>query len=270
MKKPGTTRRKLTHNTIQIVDDRLAKIAATYTNGFCRVHYVADKVCTDVKGNIFLPISMQNLTNENSELAWSFVSHEMGHQGVENDLKVFRKTRRKAILASSLYNLIPAEIRELGVEHGTKKFPLSSEVLAKLEDYAYVIVAAFGGSRWAAAKQLQTLVNVFEDPRQEAQVSARWAGSAVYLEKGGEVAFSKWTKKAKELVALGQTKSFDIFAIGLLFDIAGKEIDLGPEVAAQVEACRDVIELFKAEADWRGSFGFLDSLNAALVALSRV
>ena len=284
----------VTHDTTTLVTDRLAKIASTYSGGAVRIRYVANVIVTDVRGTIFLPAALRGSSPEEEPALWCYVTHEMGHQGVENDLDgvVARKDTTGAAksisalvppeLAKALYKMqsgpgLPAStsMKDVFGNEGDTFVPSIGRKVAKAlaieAGSPRLDEAEFAALAKSAGAQFRTLVNVFEDPRMEAQVSHRWPGSKGYLDDGHDKALAKWKEQALGIIASGSDASFHIFSIGLLFTLYGSDASfLGPRVMAQVEAVRDIVEAFRADADWKTSRGFYDSVNAALATIARV
>jgi hypothetical protein len=269
-------KRPVSFDTTGFISDRFAKIAATYTGGYTRIVY-ASSVCTNVGGLITLPAEMKAVAqgiytgpdaDEKEKLAMSYVNHEMGHDDVELRLKQARGRREKVRCSNELYLMVPPELRSIAIQPGDRII-LTSEWLKALPAYGSHIAIAYGGSGGSATKQLQTLTNAAEDPRQEHLVGTRWAGAREHLLFGNEYSLAKWKARADELRLTGQDHSFLIFAIGMVYELHGNEQPFGETVQAQIDACADLISMFKA-ADWRSAHGFYDSVNFALACLGRV
>ncbi len=201
----------VTCNTTRIVEDRLAKVAATYTNGYVRVLYVGDRIATDVRGTIFLPAALQDVDPNEEPIAWSHTCHEMGHQGVENDLQRLRKMRKKVVASAALAALVPPELHKLrdrlcapGIRITEKNVVSAIFGTEDVKNIGEEIVRAFSADdvdeltddflreSIAAAKQFMTLVNVIEDVRMEKQVANKWPGSESYLESGNDIVHRVW------------------------------------------------------------------------------
>ena len=267
----------VTHDTTGFVSDRFAKIATTYTGGYTKVQYAAS-VCTNVKGTITLPAEMKAIADgtykgadaETKErLAMSYINHEMGHDDVELRLKEDRRRRKKTRCSKALYEMVPPELKAIAFAPKSR-IMLTSEWLKKLESYGSHIALAYGGSSRSATVQLKTLVNASEDPRQEALVGSRWVGSREYLAFGHQHSLAEWVKRAEELKSRGETCSFFIFAIGMVFELHNSAHPFGQEVQDQLDACRDLIDLYKNEGDWKTPHGYFDSINFSLACLGRV
>ncbi len=272
-----TTRRSLGFDTTGFVTDRFAKIATTYTGGYTRVQYAAS-VCTNVRGLITLPVEMRRIADgtyegadfdEKEALAMSYINHEMGHDDVELRLRDARARGEKIRCSKALYRMLPPELRRIGMKPGAR-IVLTSEWLANLDRYGKAISLAYDGAANAAARQLAVLCNAAEDPRQEALVGARWAGAREHLRFGHEHSLKRWTDELTKLKMTGKDHTFLIFAIGMVYELHDGEHPFGSVVQAQIDACRDLIDLFRAEGDWTTPFGYFDSVNFALACLSRV
>ena len=61
-----------------------------------------------------------------------------------------------------------------------------------------------------------------------------------------------------------------IFAIGLVYELHGKAQPFGEKVQTQIDACQDLIELYRDEGDWKTAHGDYDAVNFSLACLGRV
>lgn len=283
---------KVTHDTTSIVTDRLAKIATVYTRGEVTVRYTGAVVATDVRGTIFLPAALRDFSPEQAPTAWCYVSHEMGHQDVENRL-LEAKGSSETGASEAIFALVPPELASVVTKAGSAPGALTQTTMANffgpeseahirsigrklasalaVESGKFIPSKEFDALAARAGAQFRQLVNIFEDPRMEAIVSRRWAGAKVYLEEGNRVSIAKWRDRALELIASGADGSFDIFGIGLLFSLFGEDITfLGPRVAAQVAKVQDIVDVYRVCADWETPLGFFDAVNAAAATLARV
>ena len=264
-------------DTTGFVADRFAKIATTYTGGFTRVQYAAS-VCTNVKGMITLPVEMKTISDGTylgadfdvkETLALSYIHHEMGHDDVELRLRAARDRREKKKATFALYVMVPEELKRIAMKPRTAIL-LTSEWLDSLPSYGRFIANAYGGNSASATKQLLTLTNAAEDPRQEAIVSARWPGAGAHLAFGNEHSLVEWGKRVEKIKASGKDSEFLIFAIGLVYELHGKAQPFGEKVQTQIDACQDLIELYRDEGDWKTAHGYYDAVNFSLACLGRV
>lgn len=266
--------RQLQTDLATVIVGRHAKIASAYTGGATDVIYTGNEVSATCRGRINMPASMRdpsNLPRETELLSWAFLNHEMGHEETDRQLEAARQRGELVQSSPELVQLVPAAVRPYAVKTGAPILRYAEFLERQRTVFGDVFVRTYGADRSAATSQVATLVNVYEDPRMEATVVARWRGTERHLRHGFEHVLVEWRKRAEVLLAHKLDGGFGLFAIALCFQAHGQDVAfMGPRVAAQLDIVSDIVEVFRARADWQTFQGFNDSVNAALATLARV
>ena len=262
-------------DTIRVINDRFAKVAATYTRGFCKVRYSGTTAKTDLQ-TIYLPASVENFSEEGTDRAWGYLNHEAGHIEVERCFKVDRKRRQKAKNSQAIFDEVPVELREFAIHPGSKVV-LMSEACATFVKVARKIVDVATLVSWgykkinATADQLHSIFNALEDPRMEAAVMRRWVGTRRHILAIREESHENLKEMVSDPKFSHCDGSFDFFLIGLVFAIEGSSFSyLGDKTKAAIAGVYDLLKMYKDEGDFITHHGFYDAFNMSLAIIGRI
>ncbi len=257
-------RTTITESLTTYIADRFAKVAATYTEGACRVVY-DDKV-ERVGSVLHLPVRCKD--EQDDDVAWGFLNIESGHADTYTRLRSKKSPLRTS---PELFDQLSPRLKEL--LPGPKETPLNPKMLKEcIREVCTVLTSrlvllGIELKPEHVAAQHSALMTAFESVRVEESVRNKWSGTVSHIDAVREEAFARWLQtRPKDFF------DFEEFTLALqlhLYDAERFSSFGGDQTRQAISQVKTVIDLFRVEASLECD-GWFDSVIAAFAVLEHV